>query len=85
MWFILLFTLAALAIPIALEIHVKGSDNIVNRAGKEILASPIGQRLRRVPGATKAWASALLALILLLVLGLLALRLLGWLLSLLFS
>ena len=84
MWFILLFTVAALAIPIALEIHVKGSDNIVNRAGKEILASPIGQRLRRVPGVAKDWVSALLAVALLLGLGLLAFPLLGWLLSRLF-
>ena len=48
MWFILLFAACTMAIPIAFEIHYKGSDNILNRSGREIL-NRSGQKLSRSP------------------------------------
>ena len=46
MLFILLFAFCALAIPIAFEIHAKGSDNILNRSIKELANSEFGKRVK---------------------------------------
>jgi hypothetical protein len=39
MWFILLFAACTTALPIVLEVHYKGSDNILTRSGEEIRRS----------------------------------------------
>jgi len=79
MWFILLFTVCALAIPIALEIHVKGSDNIISRSGEELLHSRVGKTLGRLFGLTKDWAYSLFALGMLFAFAVIAFKLLPWL------
>ena len=55
MWFILLFALSALAIPVALEVSLKGSDNILSRSGAELVDSELGRRIARTFGLTKGW------------------------------
>ena len=84
MWFILLFTVCALAIPIAIEIHVKGSDNILSRSGKELLQSPVGKEMKRWFRLTKDWTYSLFALGLLFAIAVIAFKLLAWLLRLVF-
>jgi hypothetical protein len=37
MWFIVLVAVCAIAIPISMEIHAKGSDNILSRCGNELM------------------------------------------------
>jgi hypothetical protein len=46
MWFILLVAACVMSIPIAFEIHHKGSDNILVRTGKEILDAPLLKNFR---------------------------------------
>lgn len=84
MWFILLFAVCGLAIPIALEIHVRGANNILARSGEDLARSAVGQKLTRATGATVGWANSLLALAVLFLLGWAALQFLSWLLGLVF-
>jgi len=84
MWFILLFAICGLAVPIALEIHVRGKDNILTRSGSDLARSAIGRKLARTTGVTAAWINSLVALAALFALGWVALRLLSWLFGLVF-
>ncbi|MBN8801051.1 hypothetical protein [Stenotrophomonas acidaminiphila] len=84
MWFILLFAVCGLAVPIALEIHVRGKDNILTRSGSDLARSAIGRKLARATGVTAAWINSILALAALFALCWAAFRLLSWLLALVF-
>jgi hypothetical protein len=41
MAFVISFVLLALALPLIIEVHKKGSDNILTRSGKEMIESKI--------------------------------------------
>jgi hypothetical protein len=41
MAFVISFVLLTLALPLIIEVHKKGSDNILTRSGKEIIESKI--------------------------------------------
>ena len=84
MWFILLFAICGLAIPIALEMHVRGSDNILTRSSRDLARSAVGRRVSRISGATAGWANSLVALAFLFFLAWAALSVLSWLLGLIF-
>jgi hypothetical protein len=40
MLFVLLFSLGALAVPLAIDISKHGTDNIVRRSGRDVLSYP---------------------------------------------
>lgn len=84
MWFILLFAVCGLAIPIALEIHTRGSDNILTRSSRDLARSTVGRQVVRITGATSGWANSLVALAVLFLLVVVGLRVLSWLLGLVF-
>jgi hypothetical protein len=84
MWFILLFAICGLAIPIALEIHIRGKDNILTRSDSDLARSAVGRKLAQATGATASWINSLVALAVLFMLGWAALQLLSWLLGLVF-
>jgi hypothetical protein len=84
MWFVLLFTVFAMAIPIALEIYVKGSDNILSRSGKEISEWPLIVKFRKVFGSTKKWVYSLVMLGLFLIVATIVFQILAWLVYLIF-
>lgn len=62
MLLILLLTACVMAIPIAFEIHYKGSDNLLVRTGKEILEAPSLSRFRDLLEKLGATVLALIAL-----------------------
>jgi hypothetical protein len=78
-WFILLFTICALAIPIAMEIHVKGSDNILTRSGQELLRSRAVRRVAGLLGLTRDWIFATLTVVAMIVFVVIILKSIGWL------
>lgn len=82
MWFVLLFAICCLAIPIALEIHVRGKDNILTRSGSDLAQSAVGRRLGLITRASASWLNALAALAILFTFGWAVLWLLSWILGL---
>jgi hypothetical protein len=84
MWFILLFAICGLAIPIAIEIHVRGKDNILTRSGSDLAQSTLGRKLAWITGSTASWINALVALVILFTFGWAAFWLLSWILGLVF-
>lgn len=78
MLFIFLFAICGLAIPIALEVHVRGDNNILTRAGLELAHTTMGRRVGRIPGAAAEWANSLVALALLFLAAMALLFILGW-------
>lgn len=89
MLFILLFSIGALAVPLAWDIGKRGKENILYRSGRDILAYP------RIRGLLESFhfatdrlsrsAVALGSLVLIVAMGYGALRLIGGLFSLVFS
>jgi hypothetical protein len=84
MFYVLLFVICTLAIPIAFEIHYKGSDNILNRAGKELLEKDLVRKSMAFTGEMRAWAAAVWLLLITFFVIVLILRVLSWLLGSLF-
>jgi hypothetical protein len=84
MWFILLFALCGLAIPIAIEIHARGRDNILARSSRDLIRSRAGKALGELLGQTYGWLHSLVALTLLFLFAWGVLRLASWLLGLIF-
>ncbi|KPC53734.1 hypothetical protein [Amantichitinum ursilacus] len=84
MWFILLFMLVGFAIPLAAEIHVKGRDNLLTRMGEQIVHSDAGERVRQTVGIGASWVYGAGLLLLGTAAVVLVLRVLGWVLRLVF-
>ncbi len=63
MWFILIFALSTLAIPIAFEIHHRGRDNILTRSGEELLRLSWVRGVSRFFGEVRAWTVAVVVMV----------------------
>ena len=84
MWFILLFAICGLAIPVVLEIYVRGDDNILSRSGSDLARSTLARNLTRVTGITVGWVTSLVVLVFVFVLFRILIWFLLWLLGLFF-
>lgn len=84
MLYVLLFVVCTLAIPVAFEIHYKGSNNILNRAGKELSEIRLVRSSLGFFGQIKAWAATVCLLVIALSAIALVLHVLSWLVKYLF-
>lgn len=80
MWFIILFAVCCLAIPVSLEIHARGHDNILVRSGRDLADTRLGLLIKVVLGQTISWIHSLAALSLIVAVGWVSMRLAAWLL-----
>lgn len=84
MWFVVLFAVCGLAIPIALEIHARGRDHILTRSSQDLVRSRAGRALATLLGQGVGWIHSLAALAVLFLLLAGFLKLAAWLLGLIF-
>ncbi|MBO0324347.1 hypothetical protein J0X14_18715 [Muricauda sp. CAU 1633] len=82
MLFIIVFSIAVLAVPIYIDIDKNGSDNILAKSGKEIIQLPfISKTLNKIGAtaeATTGWIIMITFLLLALVLLYIVFSILTW-------